>query len=70
MPRRFVPLALGLIFAALVAHALSYGLNVQDDAFISYRYAQNLVEGRAWCSTQASGSRASPTSCGRWASPG
>lgn len=45
MPRRSAPLALGLIFAALIAHALSYGLNVQDDAFISYRYAQNLVDG-------------------------
>ncbi|MCK6520864.1 hypothetical protein L6R49_05410 [Myxococcota bacterium] len=45
MPRRSAPLALGLIFAALIAHALSYGLNVQDDAFISYRYAQNLAGG-------------------------
>lgn len=38
-------LLLALIVAALLAHEVSYGLNVQDDAFISFRYAANLVAG-------------------------
>ncbi|MCB9765302.1 MAG: glycosyltransferase family 39 protein [Alphaproteobacteria bacterium] len=38
-------LLLALIAAALLAQELSFGLNVQDDAFISYRYARNLSEG-------------------------
>lgn len=39
-------LLLALIVVALFAHELSYGLNVQDDAFISFRYAANLAAGQ------------------------
>ena len=43
---RFSPrLALLLTFTGLLAVMLTYGICVQDDAYISFRYARNLVEG-------------------------
>jgi len=39
-------LAVAALCAAAAALMLSFGDIVQDDAFISYRYAQNLAEGR------------------------
>jgi arabinofuranosyltransferase len=35
-----------MLALALVAHELAYGLCVQDDAFISFRYAANLINGQ------------------------
>lgn len=43
MRRELLPLL--LILTILCAHMLSYGLCVQDDAYISFRYADNLVAG-------------------------
>ncbi len=45
MSGRAPALGAGLLAAALAAHALSYGDTSQDDAFISFRYARNLLDG-------------------------
>lgn len=45
--RALRPGVVALVLAlALVAHELAYGLCVQDDAFISFRYAANLIGGQ------------------------
>ena len=38
-------LLVGLLLAVLAAHMLHYGICTQDDAFISFRYAANLIGG-------------------------
>ena len=38
-------LLLGALCALTLAHMLQYGACVQDDAFISFRYAANLLDG-------------------------
>ena len=38
-------LLLGALLALTLIHMLQYGACVQDDAFISFRYAANLVDG-------------------------
>jgi len=57
-----IPFALGLL--VLAATAVAWRLRfVQDDAYISFRYAENLAAGRGlvWNSVAASGSLAEPT---------
>ena len=38
-------LLLGALLALTLVHMLQYGACVQDDAFISFRYAANLLDG-------------------------